>query len=243
MRRINLDIALGILIGLAASIVFASPWHWEHGLKDYQELLAGGMALVGAAAAVIAVMRQINHAQEVEDDRRYRSMLSARTVMPQALSVLCAYAKECGAGLREVVNDSPPEEDHRWGDLHDRRFPSLPESPIPVLRECAQFGDKDLQLSIAKLAQTMQVQAARLNPLDIQGEGFAAKAYFYDLIDDALEVYVRASMLFYYARMETEKAPTKPMLSDMRNAAKICGFELRDWAELEALLIRRYPAV
>lgn len=239
MSRINLDIVLGVLIGLAASILFASPWNWEHGLKDYQELVVGVLSLAGAAGAVIAVMRQVAHAQEMEDERLMRSMQSARTVMPQALSVLCAYAKDCGAALRETVNGVPPGDDHEWAELPPDRIPRIPESPIPILRECAQFGNSDLQLCIAKLSQTLQVQAARLSQLD---EGGRNSAYFYNLVDDMLEVYARASSLFSYARMITDQAPSEPMLNDMRTAAFLCGFDLHHWEGLEDLLRHRYPA-
>lgn len=239
-----LDIILGTLIGIAVTMLLTtSRWFWEHGLKDYQDFLAGCMALIGAAGAVFAVIMQIRHAQQMEEERRTRSVYAARAMMPQALSVVCGYAKACSVALREITNGNPPAENHQWHALPADRIPNIPEASMPILKECAEFGDADLQRCIAKLAQTIQVTAARLNSSDHGiGGGFMGRAQFYDRIDDVLEVYARADMLFPYSRMETDSAPSDPGLENMRTAAHLCGFLHQRWEELDQQIRRRYAA-
>lgn len=249
----NMDVLFGILLGIALPFVLwvatqditvavdKAPVQPDNAIHAYQDLIAGILALIGAAGAVFAVMKQIAHAQEMENERRLRSMYAARAMMPQALSIICRYAKECGAALRETADGVAPGDDYEWGPVPVGLFPAIPESSMPILKECAQFGDKHIQLSIAKLIQTLQVQAARLTPLDeALGANFMGRAYFYDRIDDVLEVYARADVLFPYARMETDEAPSTPTLNNMSAAAHLCGFMRQQWPELDAMIQRRY---
>lgn len=112
---VNLDIILGILIGIAATMLLTtSRWFWERGLEHYQELLSGCFALIGAAAAVAAVMHQIHQAEEMENKRRARREYAARAMMPHALSAVCRYGTDCCLALRNLLSDhrdvEPPEE-------------------------------------------------------------------------------------------------------------------------------------
>jgi hypothetical protein len=242
MRWINLDIILGCLIGLAASILFASPWNWDHGLKDYQELLVGLLSLAGAGAAVAAVMRQIQHAQEMEEERRRRQNYAARAVMPHALSSLCRYAKDCSTALRAVLAGGlPPNEQEGVALPAELVAPAIPNDVVPVLRQCIEFGLLDVQERLADLICHLQVQTARINaPEDfIQGRIVSAY-YFYSLFGDAFEIYARADRLFAYARREDEAALGDPDFNDISRAAFFCGFHEEQWPDLYRQLTRSW---
>ncbi len=241
MRFINLDILLGFIVGLGASVVFATPWAWEHSLHDYQELVVGGLSLVSAAAAFVAVMCQIDHAQKMEDERRNRSLISARIVLPNALIAIREYAENCGAALRRSTNEMPLPDCQYRVTLCPDRIPAIPESSLPILRECAQFGDKDLQYCITKLCQDLQVLAARLRQANEVGENDVNKRYFYGLVEYVIGTYARSNMLFSYYHMNADCAPCDLTFENMRDAAVRCGFDLSQWNELEQQIRRRYP--
>ncbi len=145
MRYINLDIVLGVIIGLGASILFASPWNWERGLKSYQELVVGVLSLAGAAAAVIAVMRQIAHAQEMEDERRARREYAARKMLPYALTALSRYAESCISALNDTKDQPTPL------NISTMTLEPISELDVEPIKQLLEFGDRDIQDRISEL--------------------------------------------------------------------------------------------
>jgi hypothetical protein len=243
MGRMNLDWVLGFLIGCAASIVFASPWRWEHGLKDYQELVVGLLSLLGAAAAVLAVMSQIQHAQEMENDRIRRRNYAARAALPHALSSLCRYVNLCCAELTGVLQGGLPPDDEQGVNLpRDLSAPQIPNDVIPALKECIEFGPNDVQQQLASLISLLQLQAARINAPGefIQGEVVTAH-YYYSLLGDAFEVRACVDKLYPYARREEEHVSERPDWGDALHAANICGFNEIHWQNLYRHLRRTRP--
>lgn len=243
MRRINLDILMGILIGSAASVLFASPWHWEHGLKEYQELVVGVLSLIGAAAAVLAVMRQIQHAQEMENERLRRRNYAARAALPHALSSLCTYVDICCAELTAVLRGGLPPNDEQGVHLpRDLRAPVIPTDVIIALKECIEFGPHDVQQQLAHLISLLQVQIARISAPGefIQGRVVAANCY-YSLLGDAFEIRACVDKLYPYARREVEHATERPDIGGVIHAAYICGFNEFHWSNLYRYLRRTRP--
>src|SRR5262245_52086306 len=107
----NLDVLFGFLIGFALClVVMLLPWMQPKGIADYQELISGILALIGAAAAVVVVNRQIRQTQEIEearraaeDERRERRHYAARVMLPHALNSVWEYARASGDELRKIL--------------------------------------------------------------------------------------------------------------------------------------------
>jgi hypothetical protein len=86
-------------------------------LYDWQTLIAGLIALVGAYWAVSGIGLQIAQADELEELRRVRAEAAAKAVLPLSLSELSKYCRECiqlvdryikgGAELPKVPHDLP----------------------------------------------------------------------------------------------------------------------------------------
>jgi hypothetical protein len=237
MKWINLDLVLGILIGLATSLLFASPWHWEHGLRD-KEFVVGILSLAGAAGAILAVMRQVAHAQEMEDERRARQNFAARSMMPHALTSLCRYARACGQFLQGVVQEQNGPAPHDTVSLPvNLDIPILPDDVFKTLQGCIEFGRSDLQKRLAELIGALQVQNTRLNdPDELFDGGRISGDWFYTLVADTIEIYARSTMLFDYGRRETETAPEEPRLRDMLSACHLCSFDDVYWPHLHEKL-------
>ncbi len=232
MSRIDLGMVLGLLLGFAGGVVFAS--NWQLGLKDYQDLAVGLLSLFGAAAAVLAVMRQIQQAQEMEDDRLRRRNLAARAALPHALSALCNYVELCCSELTAVLQGGLPPNDEQGVNLpRDLRAPAISADVIPALKECIEFGAPDIQQHLADLISLLQVQIARINAPGefIQGRVVDAN-YYYSLLGDAFEIRARVDELYPYARRVQEHASGRPNIEGVINAANIYGFSEFQWPNL-----------
>lgn len=197
-----------------------------HGLRDYQELVVGVLSLAGAAAAVIAVKRQIQHAEEMESERRRRRNYAARSAMPHALSSLCSYATLCTQELRRVLAENLPPNGHESVKIPaDLCAPSIPNDVVSVLKECIEYGPDDVQERLASLMSHLQVQAARMNaPEEVFPNRVISASHYYRLLGDAIEIYARAAKLLDYARRKAEHAGGIPDTDDMERAARNCKF-------------------
>lgn len=226
MRRINLDIVLGVLIGIAASLLFASPWDWRNecvnwrACAEYRDFIVSILALVGAVGAVIAVMRQINHAQEMEDERRRRQAYAARKMLPHALSSLSQYAASCLNALRQ--ND-----DGAALDISAMRLAPISNLDIEPIKQLLEFGEPDIQDRLSELLLRLQIQQSQLAPDDRDPQEWA-----FSILADALEIHARANSLYDYAIVGT--VPPSLNFEDIRNSAG-----LFNWTEDEINSLRR----
>ncbi len=229
---LNMDVLFGVLIGVIFPFV-VFVFMQANAIKEYQSLIAGILALIGAAFALIAVRHQIRHAQEVEDDRIARQMLAARAMMPHALSALSSYARDCCTQLQKLYTDTLPqnlENGERIFIPPDLAVPKIPDAAMATIKECLQFGDSAIQTRLREFIKQLQIQHSRLNGL--KKENDVGEHWYYTLISDALEVYARASMLFDYSRGENEVVPGEPVMGDLKSAANNCRFCGSNWAAL-----------
>jgi hypothetical protein len=228
----NLGLIFGALLGITLPFLLLVGLHFKH-LQDWQELIGGILALFGAAGAVFAVIKQIAHTQEIEDDRRHRQMYAARAMMPHALTSLCDYAECCCKELRDIIRDAHLPDNHQALLIPETfRFPAIPTTSMEPLNQLLQFGDREIQNAIAALMQYLQVQQSRGSIRSIEPNQIFAYQY-YSRIAEALEVYARTSALFAYARGTTESVAATPTKEQMRSAANSCGFWHDKWNKLE----------
>jgi hypothetical protein len=234
-RDFDFALLIGILLGFVlACLVIFLPFA---GLSDFvyrwQTLITGLVAIVAASIALWAVRHQILAAQEMENDRRERRNYAARAMMPHALNSLCTYARGCSDALRSVVDEAPSP---HLADVHypaHLDIPALPDAAMATLKECIEFGDREIQLRLASLVEQLQIQHVRLvEPYDIFE--VISGDWYYTLIEDALEIHARSTMLFDYARRRDENAPNEPKAKDIYNALQPCGFDLGEWPELQS---------
>jgi hypothetical protein len=240
----NLDMILGALIGIAATMLLTtSRWFWANGLEKYQGLLSGCLTLIGAAAAVGVVIRQINHAQEMENKRRERRMYAARAMMSHSLASLCDYAQRSCAELREMLGDARPPKDPEQVKLPDDfKTPEVSTLPLEPLQQLLQFGDEDIQSLLAKLMSHLQIQQSRIrNRSGHVIDNIIFARWYYPLIADSLEIYARASSLLDYARYPAAKVPDELTKDNFYSAAHHCEFLGPKWDELNKFIDQERP--
>jgi hypothetical protein len=190
-------------------------------LYNYQTLIAGFVALGGAALTVLAINKQIKSSQDQEDERRRRRNLAARAMMPAALSEICNYSERCMKILLPLL---PAAGEHRvTGRIQS--VPPVPTEALYTLRHSIEFGDDQVAEVIADLIRKIQIQHTRLVSTEnrLSSAQSVLRSNVLDYIVDALEVFARASKLFPYARRATDEPATATVKEDLELAARNCG--------------------
>ena len=158
---------------------------------NYQTLIAGLLAFVGAALGVWSLDRE-------RRDRLARKLRAARSAMPFALTAVCDYA--CAAGKYaqsfrhlKAANEAPPP-------------PLMDPSAIVALKEVVEYADRQWASKIADLMNDLQVVQSRAKNIPNHLRHAPSFARFADpLLADAAALENKASNLFDYARQETEE--------------------------------------
>lgn len=126
--------------------------------KDWQTLIAGILAIIGAWATLRGVDRQINHLRSTEKEERDRKLFAARVALPDALSRLAEYAENWLSTARQVK-----------GGVYDRlnrsEYPATPERPndaIAEIKNALVAVDRPQAEFLAELLSWSQVHEARL---------------------------------------------------------------------------------
>ncbi len=98
MKRYGLQFALlALLLGVFTCGWFLGAANVDHDFSDWlsrwQTLIAGLIALSGAALGAVFLNRQINQDKALETQRRASRFLAIRSVLPLTLSALMGYVR------------------------------------------------------------------------------------------------------------------------------------------------------
>lgn len=197
-------------------------------VEQYQTLIAGVLAFVGAWWTVRKLSAQIRQSGLIENERRERSHMAARTVMPAALSELDEYASACLRFL-EQFHLNPNASGVITAALNIP-VPSVPAETLLTLRECIQFGDQSVAELVADMISKIQIQNARListtRRLNQPGQ-LIVQRNIDTYVVDALEIRARAFKLLPYARRAADASPATPTVDDIREAARLSDIDER----------------
>jgi hypothetical protein len=215
------------------------PW-WPTILKqvsEWQTLIAGFLALVGAGWTVRGLRAQIRQTEQLGEDRRRREDLAARAVLPLALSDMSRYARDCIQLLSKYVTGGRPivPADLEW--------PQASSESIATFRDCARFADPRVATQIHDLLSTLQVQQARLRSLIVKSRGKQMSLdKGVDAIINAAEVHAKNNDLFEYAR-DDDAVHSSTTVSQLRTALRNSGiWEVQHPAHLRINQIGAPPA-
>lgn len=213
-------------------------------LKDWQTLVAGGLAIVAAFIGGHFIMVQVRLAERQENDRRARAYAAARATMPLALSSISEYALACGRTLR-VLHMQAAEETipHQTAAV---QFPTLPVEVISDFQNLiATTVDPAVGEVFARLLASLQVQAARLRSVqsnlapDAPSAVMVVSAELEDRILDAAGLFARAGALFEFARGLSDVPPLEFKPGDRKLAMHLMGFYDYEQARLYETADRR----
>ncbi len=180
-------------------------------VHSWQDLIAGGLAVLAAIGGAILLNRQIRQTEKHEQSRLSRRFNAARATLPLTLSGLCAYATSMMGELsqiRSVFN-------HVGDNQMPPRFnpPAPPVELVSSLQEVIEATDRDNVVDvISEIIGEMQVLSGRVAMLHDETQnrrvvGLAQNVDEYML--QAARIYALASSLFEFARREDETGPTE----------------------------------
>lgn len=223
-------LSLGGLVTLRSQVELLSPLLKQ--LEEWQTLIAGGIAFVGAWLTVREIRRQMAQAEGVERDRRDREHFAARALLPLGLSDISHYSMRSAAEVAKALN-SPD-------DTPDFSLPELPSQSVSVVRECIALTDPEHARQMAELLGQLQVQNARLRalPAEYSGSRRPANYWLIELLLDAADTYSRASALYSFARRADEGETRRVGADDLRSALNNFGYWEGTYPELDDRLGR-----
>ncbi len=178
---------------------------WLRNLYAWQTLATGLIALVAAAIGAWFVHQQI----VLERERRRRVSASVRAMMPHTLAGLIDYLDECSAALRASIN----------GASHT--MPRIPPDIISQIQKIVEVSEDAVATQVSALLGDLQVLDSRLSHLAKQPNKQNAQ----DFAINAMAAHAAASLLFPYARKETDDLPSARMIaSQYMSSLKLMGF-------------------
>lgn len=199
-------------------------------IQEWQTLIAGLFALVGAALTVLFLRRQISQQQDHFDHANRTLELAARVRLPHALSAFCDYTEQVAAML------IGPEQ--RWIEP--------PKEAMDALYHVIQYVEPKAATQIGNILRHHQIQLSRLRDSVKRGENFdefERDSRLYDIVE--MRAYVNS--LFEFARGEEEIGPEEgltkeDMFSALNNAV---GFDrpilpAQEFPEVSGMISRNH---
>lgn len=214
-----LGIITGFLVGsifIVLIVVGATRPRFAQFVYDFQTLISGALALLGAFAAVWAVFRQIEASQILsaveQSDRRH----AARTLLPSALMAVQYYSDECISFLlairpRNVIDLNPDALIPKIDKAAIRPLPILERETVLDLKDCVASSPETVRQALLDLVAGLQILHARLR--NVRGmatlqDGLPWHALTLRTLDrrlfDTLLIHARCETLYAYARGKKE---------------------------------------
>ncbi|MBX4964475.1 hypothetical protein [Rhizobium binae] len=224
----------GEVIGHALSTIGSLKW--------IDTTLVTGFAAVGAAYLSVKTVRdQIRQDKQLEADRILARHDAARAVLPLALSNICQYAIDCGTQLRSLAAQC--RDGRLPGNTIIAAFPVPPSDAIQSLKEFIETSPQRDRDFVAKLLSKIQVQISRLQGMrsDRPRGTIVLSINIEDHILDAAEIYGRASVLFEYARGDSNTMPNRLLAPDVYPALSAIGIWDISRERFAERIGRRFP--
>jgi hypothetical protein len=231
-------IALGLFLAAAAFLILFMLIDWKIG--EAWIGVAGNMLVaifsVGAAFLALRGTRiQVQHANDIEEERREDMLAAARAMLPGALSTICGTAK---ANLRGGFMQGD-----LFGSKDTEEFPrSLPESVFQILKDCIQYADPITRRRLASLLSTYQIVTSRNPPSQTVKALRTGAIQDHNLISRAIGwalIYALAEHGFEFARGKAKTIPAAMSPDRVRSAFFLAGVPIENYELLEKLLEER----
>ncbi len=185
-------------------------------LKEWQDLIAGTMALAAAGLGGIFLQAQIRASEKQETRRRLARFTAARATLPLTLSAVTEYASTCAKAYGTIYQ-------HRTerGISNNIGFPHFPELPFESVQEfraLIEHGDEIVGEPIKKLLSLMQIHRARVKGLIAWYQGqssvtIVTTGNIEEAILMSIEIHARAALLYSFGRFLSDDA-ARPLTSD-----------------------------
>jgi len=170
-------------------------------MKHWQTLVTGVLATIAAIATVHGIHLQIAQSEDAQKLASKKRNFVSRALITQPLSEICQIQRDLAAHFANMLNTPRPLRQNT-----SYTAPPVDFEAIEYLAKCIEDADDRAANDLSVLISDIQVQQARLRPLDaehrtsgMRSENFEEHAY------DAVMIYARSQRLLNYARREDEE--------------------------------------
>ncbi len=177
------------------------------GLKEWQTLAAGVLALIAAGVA----WKQLNHQREESERLQSGRVRACKAILPVDLDIFTDYLQECykiAATLRCMRLNADRRD---TVDLHALKTPRIPDRIMANMQMLIEHLDEDDASILIKVVQVYQVQNARFRgKLEHRDETWSTEATWLDFNEacrDLVFLYILTGNIWPFARRKKEKIP------------------------------------
>jgi hypothetical protein len=203
--------ASAILLVVAIHIVAAAPFTLNVGtwLYDWQTLLTGFLALLGAWLTIDKINDQISQIDRIERKRLSRENQAVRATLPLTLSAICEWASGMAIELNRAGLEMHDNGERMLGDSFappDLLFASIPE----IQQIIRSTDDSTVVKPLCDIIREMQTLWARCDSLRESERGIVRVGILAEIdnrIIQAGKIYALAGSLFEYSRGASESGP------------------------------------
>lgn len=250
MRRKSVDKAITILnrwiapplVTLYIFSMVAYPWvegdqDWKyvHDVwSEWQSLNVGVLAFISSYIA-------FNISTYNEYKKHQREFVAARAFLPQALSDLTGYCRQCSELLREAYTTLA-----RVGGRPtplETKAPTLPAGVNEIFSRCIAAAEPDVASYLALILMKLQIINARVREIQesfgIDRSDIWVRDHIMSHLYSLGELKVLIDRIFNFARDLEQFDGSKPTWEDYRNAFGNLKIDVDDIAGLEGFTKRR----
>jgi hypothetical protein len=213
-------------------------------LYNWQTLIGGGLALLGAVITVLALNRQTQQAT-------LRKSRALRAMLPNTLSAIDAYAIETIRWLKSVREKAGLLERGQYGNqsIAVMSAPRMDNAAVTFLQDCVEHFDRGPSAFVAKLLSKQQVHNSRIMDLHdyfvhyplYEVKQIGLQKNITEFIASAVDLAAYARQLYPYARLETEATPSVPNADVAMQAFYHCHLRPEQDTDAWNTLTNRYP--
>jgi hypothetical protein len=213
------------IAGLAyIGFMFVSPliqgrgdWNYIQAVWDRWQSLNVGILAFAASFTALSISR-INERRQLQ-----REFISARALLPHALSELARFCEESAAYLIEVRDKFTDWSS--WAGLATplKQPPDIHTDVFPIFTQCIRTGETQVAESLAQLLSSLQVHRSRMRDLYSMSsrDGLrtmnAASLAFEYLVELAL-IRAKIEKVFDFARGEGSLGSAQPNQKEVKTA-------------------------
>ena len=206
-------------------------------LKEWQTLAAGLLAVIAAIGTMCVVWKQLNFQKRQSKERLRRRQLACRAALPDDLSTIIGYLKDCSCAVTTALLQKLEPEAKRTVI----ESPKLEDRVIKNLQDLIEhIVDERNAIAIAEILRIYQIQYSRLSWMLAKFNHpnrngivtITTKQNIEDVVPCIVKLFLHVESAFPFSRNEVETIP-KLQIREEDSDRALFALELWDFISEE----------